>query len=149
MAENSSDINKKNPSKGKTFQLIAKEVLEREFGIEFESEVKMDIGNPSKGHKYDLATSDRKVVVECKCYSWTKSGNVPSAKLGFLNEAAFYLSFLPANVTKIIVIKKDYHEKKKLTLAQYYFSRYKHLLQNIQILEIDETLRKISWEAVE
>ncbi|MBR3621310.1 MAG: hypothetical protein IKN56_07345, partial [Clostridia bacterium] len=56
-----------------------------------------------KEHKFDLVSADGSIAVECKRYTWTETGNVPSAKMGFCNEAAFYLSFLPDNVDKYIV----------------------------------------------
>lgn len=76
-------------------------------------------------------------VVECKCYTWTESGNVPSAKMGFTNEAAFYLSFLPDSVEKIIVMAKSTHPRRGETLAEYYFRTYRHLLGKIKVMEFD------------
>ena len=37
------------------------------------------------------------------------TGNVPSAKIGFANEAAFYLSFLPNSFEKYIVMLHATH----------------------------------------
>ena len=57
-------------------------------------EKKIPIGDPAKDHKFDIVSGDNSIAIECKCYTWTVTGNVPSAKMGFTNEAAFYLSFL-------------------------------------------------------
>lgn len=62
---------------------------------------------------------------------------MPSAKMGFTNEAAFYLSFLPDTYTKYIVMLYSYHEKRGETLAEYYYRRYQHLLGDIKVAEYD------------
>ena len=54
-----------------------------------------------------------------------------------MNEAAFYLSFLPEAIEKNIVIRKSVHPRRKETLAEYYFRTYRHLLGKIGILEYD------------
>ena len=99
--------NSENPKVGKKFQLTVKEWFEKSLNCEFEIERKIAIGNPTKLHSFDIANKEGTVVVECKCYTWTETGNVPSAKMGFTNEAAFYLSFLPAEVDKYFKEIKD------------------------------------------
>jgi hypothetical protein len=89
------DANSLNTSKGRKFQLLAAEVLSSHFGVEFFLDHPLPIGDPARPHGFDLVSSDLLVIGECKSYSWTESGNVPSAKMGFVNEATFYLSFLP------------------------------------------------------
>ena len=90
-----------------------------------------------EGHSFDIANKEGTVVVECKCYTWTETGNVPSAKMGFTNEAAFYLSFLSDEVDKSIVMLRATHPKRTETLAEYYFRTNRHLLGKIKILEFD------------
>lgn len=46
-------------------------------------------------------------MAECKCYMWTDSGNVPSAKLMGLDEAVFYFGFLPSGTKKLLCMKKQ------------------------------------------
>ena len=106
--------NSDNPKIGAVFQKEVKDYFEKEYGQGFELEKKIPIGkgNP-KNHKFDIVNMDKQIVIECKCYTWTVTGNVPSAKLGFTNEAAFYLSFLPASFKKYIVMLNSHHEKKK------------------------------------
>lgn len=70
----------------------------------FEMEKKLAIGNPPKGHKFDIVSEDAHIAIECKRYTWTEGGNVPSAKMGTMNEAVFYLSFLPDTYDKYIVM---------------------------------------------
>ena len=129
--------NSENPRVGKRFQLAVKEWFEAARNVQYEWEKPVPIGNPAKLHKFDLAESTGMTVVECKCYTWTESGNVPSAKMGFTNEAAFYLSFLPDTVEKIIVMSKSTHPRRGETLAEYYFRTYRHLLGNIKVMEFD------------
>jgi len=61
-----------------------------------------------------------------------------------LNEAVFYMSYLPKDTIKIIAIKKSTHSRRKETLAEYYLRTYNHLLKGIKIFEIDCDLKKIN-----
>ncbi len=138
--------NKDNPAKGKKFQELASRLLGEHYDVVFKTDSPIAIGHPTKEHKFDLVSNDGKYVGECKNYSWTETGNVPSAKMGFCNEAAFYLSFLPNNITRFIVMRKDIHTKKNETLAEYYYRINMHLLENVFVIEIDmatEIIRKI------
>ena len=58
--------------------------------------------------------------------------------MGFLNQAAFYMFFLPDSTTKILVMKKSVHPKRKETLMDYYDRTYRHLIKDIWLFEIDE-----------
>ena len=81
------NTNSENPRIGREFQDLVQSIVEKRYCIPFEQEATIPIGKPPKKHKYDLASIDRSIVVECKCYTWTDSGNVPSAKLMGMNEA--------------------------------------------------------------
>ncbi len=129
--------NSDNPKNGAEFQRAVQEFLIRNNSEGFELEKAIKIGKPAKNHKFDIVNSDKQIVIECKRYTWTESGNVPSAKMGFLNEAAFYLSFLPDTYKRIIVILRSYHPKRKESLAEYYFRTYRHLLGTIIVAEFD------------
>ena len=100
------NTNSENPHVGRQFQELVKTVLEDAYCTAFEQEASIPIGKPAKDHKYDLANRDRSIVAECKCYTWTDSGNVPSAKLMGLDEAVFYFGFLPQGTKKILCMKK-------------------------------------------
>ena len=138
-------INSENPTAGKLFQEAVLKSMERWFGVRLIPEKAIAIGEPPKAHRFDGVSDDNKIVVECKCYTWTEAGNVPSAKLMGLDEAVFYMSFLSECVTKIICIKKSYRSDKKETLAQYYCRLKGHLLRDVQIYEMDDmgTLTRI------
>jgi hypothetical protein len=133
------NTNDQNPRVGKEFQKMVCGLIEKETGSHFEMEVALPIGNPPKLHKFDCVSPDKKTVVECKCYTWTDTGNVPSAKLMGLNEAVFYMSYLEPGVQKILAVKKAVYPGKKETLAEYYNRIDGHLLGGITLLEIGES----------
>ena len=122
---------------GAEFQVQVRNWFQKQFGSVFELEVKMPIGSPAKVHKFDVANVDRKIVIECKRYTWTETGNVPSAKIRATNEAAFFLSFLPDDYDKYIVMLHSHHKKKHESLAEYYFRTYNHLVGRIKVAEYD------------
>ena len=127
--------NSDNPRNGAMFQRQVRDWFEKQYGTRFELEVKIPIGKPAKDHKFDIVNLDKKIAVECKRYTWTETGNVPSAKMGFTNEAAFYLSFLPETYEKYIVMLYSFHEKRKESLAEYYYRTNKHLIGNTKVAE--------------
>lgn len=131
--------NSDNPIKGKEFQEQVLRWFEKHYNRTFELEKSIPIGNPPKGHKFDILDKTGAIAIECKRYTWTETGNVPSAKMGFTNEAAFYLTFLPNNYEKYIVMVKAKHPNpdRKETLAEYYYRINKHLLENIKVAEYD------------
>ena len=124
--------------KGDDFRDLAKNALEKELKTTLESEQKLFIGNPGKEHAFDLASKDHSIVIECKNYTWTKTGRVPSAKISTINEAVLYFSFLDENVQKILCLMKSEHPGRKETLAEYYGNTYKHLLRDVIIYEVSK-----------
>ena len=135
--------NSDNPKHGADFQKAVRQYLINTYGQGYELEKKLPIGQPPKEHKFDIVNMDRQVVIECKRYTWTATGNVPSAKMGLTNEAAFYLSFLPDSYKKYIVMLRSYHEKRNESLAEYYFRTNRHLLGKVIIAEFDPASREM------
>ena len=129
--------NSENPRRGKEFQALAASILSEYWGVQFEMEVSFPIGDPPKKHRFDLASQDRTYVGESKNYTWTVSGNMPSAKMAFVNEAVFYLSHLPSGINRFVVMPRDIRPKNGEPLADYYHRTYRHLLGGVQIVEID------------
>ena len=123
--------NSDNPKYGALFQKQVMKWFQDHFEKSFELDKKIPIGNPPKEHKFDIVDLTGTIAIECKRYTWTETGNVPSAKMGFTNEAAFYLSLLPNNYDKYIVMLKARHAKRTESLAEYYYRMNKHLLGNI------------------
>ena len=131
------NLNSDNPGVGAYFQRKVADWFRYEYQKGFVIEKKIPIGNPPKDHKFDIVAEDGSFAIECKCYTWTVTGNVPSAKMGFTNEAAFYLSFLPDTYEKYIVMLKATHKKREETLAEYYYRTYKHLIGKTKVAEYD------------
>ena len=113
-------------------------LMQNHFKIDFMLEEPIPIGNPPKLHRFDCVSTDKNIVVECKHYTWTSTGNIPSAKMMGLNEAVFYMSYLPSTTRKIIAIYKDTTAKKIESFAEYYCRINGHLLSGIEIVEIDD-----------
>ncbi|MBQ9870991.1 MAG: hypothetical protein IJM27_03590 [Eubacterium sp.] len=144
--------NSDNPKKGAFFQKKVCEWFQKEYNKPFVLEKKIPIGNPAKDHKFDIVDVAGTLAVECKSYTWTETGNVPSAKMGFTNEAAFYLGFLPNSFTKYIVMVRSTHPKRRESLAEYYYRTYRHLLKGITVAEFDlemETLQVIGQSNID
>ena len=124
---------------------------QKHYQKEFVLEKKIGIGDPKKDHKFDIVDELDTIAIECKRFTWTETGNIPSAKIRTTNEAAFYLSFLPDSYEKYIVMFKSTHPKKQETLAEYYYRTNHHLLGKIKIAEYDpntDVMRIISINEV-
>ena len=132
-----------NKKKGDVFRDLSIPIREKELNTILKPEVEIPIGDPPTEHAFNLANEDKSIVIECKDYSWTKAGNVPSAKVSTINEAVLYFSFLDANVRKILCLKKSVHIKKQGSFAEYYVRTYGHLLRDITVYEIDESTQEI------
>ena len=135
--------NSDNPRIGKEFQTLAANILSDYWKVPFNLEVSFSIGDPPKLHKFDLASSDGKYVGEAKNYSWTETGNMPSAKMAFVNQAVLFLSYLPASKIRFIVMRRDIRQATNEALVDYYYRTYQHLLKNILLVEIDTMSRNV------
>ena len=113
------------------------------FGVRLLLDHALPIGEPPKLHKFDFATDAGSHVGEAKYYTWTETGNAPSAKLGFLNQAVFYLSFLPDASTRFIVMRKDHHPKRRESLAEYWYRIDRHLFGGVRVFEIEDDTDKV------
>ena len=107
----------------------------------FELEKQILIGNSEadikRYHKFDIISETDMIAVECKRYTWTTTGNVPSAKIRSINEDVLHLILLQGGYTKYIVMLKSHHPKQKESLAEYYHRMNSHLLGNIKVAEYD------------
>lgn len=96
------------------------------------------IGKEKKGHSFDLGNKKQRIIVECKSHKWTKGDNVPSAKLTVWNEAMYYFLSSPQRYRKIFFILRDFSNKRKETLAEYYLRTYSHLIpDDVEFWEYD------------
>ena len=99
--------NSDNPKVGKDFQRKVLSIAQKTFNMPFDEEKVVLVGNPPKEHRFDVVSADGDIIIECKCYTWTNGGNVPSAKMSTLNEAVLYLRSVNYNARKILAMKKD------------------------------------------
>ena len=141
--------NSDNLRRGREFQELGASVLSDYWSVPLDLEVPIPIGNPPKQHKFDMASRDKRIVGEAKCFTWTEAGNIPSAKMGFVNQAVFYLSHLPANTTRFVVMPRDIRPRTGEALADYYYRTYHHLLAGAQIIELDAATRGVRMTAGE
>lgn len=131
------NTNSENPKVGRMFEEKVKHVAESIFAVPF-SEKSVDIGNPARPHKFDLVSMDESIIIECKCYTWTDGGNVPSAKLATLDEAVLYMRSISHPARKIIALKYSKNEKRNQTLAEYFCQKRGNLLEDISVWEIGD-----------
>ena len=140
--------NSANPRLGKEFQDFVQGLAKKKFKTKFIQEHIVHIGLPPKAHKFDLVSEDGTVIIECKRYTWTKSGNVPSAKMAVLDEAILYMRSVPYYARKIIAMIEahDPTGKRKESLAEYFVDKHGHLLADIEIWEVslDGKMKKVS-----
>lgn len=132
------NANSDNPRVGRDFQRKVLDIAKDRFKMAFVEEKAVLIGNPPKEHRFDVVSVDGSIIIECKCYTWTNGGNVPSAKMSTLNEAVLYMRSIRTGAKKILALKKDIRVKNKESLAQYYCRTYGHLLYDIEVWEIDD-----------
>lgn len=132
------NTNSENPGVGKKFQNRVLSIARERFGTNFIEEHPIQVGKPAKNHRFDVVSEDNKIVIECKCYTWTNGNNVPIAKMATLNAAVLYMLWLPEDTHKIFAMKKDVRHRTSETLAGYYCRTHGHLLGDIEVWEIDE-----------
>jgi len=130
---------KSNSHVGREFEIKCQKLLARK-GMSLTLGLQIQIGiNGKKPHKFDLGSETGKVLVECKAHTWTKTGNVPSAKMTEWNEAMYYFHSAPKDYEKILFVQRDFNPKKQETLAQYYLRTNGHLIpKDVQLWEYDE-----------
>lgn len=133
-----------NVEKGKIFQNYCQKILKAEFGRDIESEVRFTLTD-GRSHKFDLATSDRAIVAECKAYTWTSGGNIPSAKITHLKESVDYLNNLPPSIKALLLIKRDPHPVRRETIGSYFVRLNKEILKNVNVIEVSETKNEIEY----
>jgi hypothetical protein len=123
---------------GRRFQQVAIKALGVLVGVEFEDEVEISIGTPRKPHKFDLASADRRYVAECKAFTFTRTGNIPAAKLTTLKEAATYLLHLPDETKRFIVMKRSIRPTHPESLVEYFVRLHSNLLGDICVVEVSD-----------
>jgi hypothetical protein len=110
------------------FQEIARRFFEQQAGCRIVEEVPIEL--PSGPHRFDLASLDKSVVIECKSYTWLKSGKRPSAKWEAAQRTCGLLSETTAT-RKILVFQDDMAKGK--SLAQEFVRLNQSLVRGIQV----------------
>lgn len=91
-----------------------------------------------KNKVFDLGSDQPPILVECKSYTWTESGNSPSAKIRGMNEAMLVFSVAPPEYRKILFLLKHAHQRSGITLAAHYIKNQGHLIgPGVEIWEFD------------
>jgi len=131
---------KSNAQVGKDFEDAAQKFFfEQGLKLALNLKIPVGIGLMKKDHAFDLGCQKQQVIVECKSHKWTSGNNVPSAKLTVWNEAMYYFVTSPKNYRKIMFVLRDFSEKRKETLAEYYLRTYSHLVpQDVEFWEFNE-----------
>jgi hypothetical protein len=76
--------------------------------------------------------------VECKSYTWTATGNSPSAKIRGMNEVMLLFSVAPPHYRKILFVLKHLHLRSKTSLAAHYVKNQAHLIgPGVEVWEFD------------
>jgi len=118
-----------NAPKWRIFENNVRKILENYFKTKFPADGFVNINGKSK--RFDFIDLKNKIVGDAKFYSFTKSGNRPSAKFSTLNEYVWLLQKLPNSWKKFIVIGKD------KSLVKKYVKEYKPWLENVAIFYSD------------
>lgn len=118
---------------------------------EYEAEVSINRVH-RKMRKFDWGNES--VLVECKAYDWTASGNNPSAKLTTANEAMLYFVGAPESHRKMLFLAATGRRsgRRAETLGEYYVRTYAHLIpDDVEVHELnpDSLSARQLWPAAE
>lgn len=101
--------------------------------LDNQKQKKVKIGiNSKKDHAFDFGNDN--ILIECKSQTWTKSGNVPSAKIKNWSDAMFSFYLSPEKYIKLFFVEKSYNQKNDKTLLEYFIEHYSYLIPEDVIL---------------
>jgi len=114
------------------FELIATNALQKELGCILTHE-KISINGFVKD--FDMVNIDKCIVADAKNYTWTDSGNTPSAKISTLNEYVWLFQSLEKyqkrKWRKILVMGEK-------SFAEWYSKKHDPLLGDVEIYYCDQ-----------
>ena len=121
---------------GRDFETAAQEFFRKE-GVSLQRGYSVPIGvSGKKERQFDLGSNNPPILVECKSHKWTTGGNVPSAKMTVWNEAMYFFHLAPKGFHKVLFVLRDFNERRRESLAEYYVRIYGHLIpDDVEILE--------------
>lgn len=91
------------PRDWQAFQTRAELHFETLLGLTLAEQVERSLPD-GQVHRFDLGSEEGSVLIECKSYTWTKSGNEPAAKLNHAKTDALTLKASTAK-RKILVFR--------------------------------------------
>jgi hypothetical protein len=132
-----------NSHAGREFEEAA-HLFWKETGIALERNFSVSIGYSDKRpHKFDLGSAQPPILVECKSFTWTETGNSPSAKIRGMNEVMLLFSVTPPEYRKILFVLKHVHATRGISLAKHYMDTQGHLIApNVEVWEFDVLSKK-------
>jgi hypothetical protein len=113
------------------FQTTARLYFESLLGVPLAEQVEQQLPD-GQSHHFDLGSNDASILIECKSYTWTKSGNEPAAKL---NNAKTDAHLLKASVAKrkLLVFEDDLRPKTRKSLAELFARRNHTWLADVEV----------------
>ena len=127
-----------NAAVGREFEEAARIFFHSE-GIDLDRNFVVPVGYKlRKNKRFDLGSASLRILVECKSYTWTVSGNSPRAKIRGMNEAMLLFSVAPREYRKILFVLKHLHPHSKVSLISHYIRNNGHLVSpGVEIWEFD------------
>ncbi|MBN9145697.1 MULTISPECIES: hypothetical protein [unclassified Novosphingobium] len=127
-----------NAHAGRDFECSVQAFLSGQ-GVHLEHNFSVPVGHVhKKGHRFDLGGASPPILVECKSYNWTETGNSPSAKLRSLNEAMLYFMLAPTHYRKLLVMQTSKHSNRQESLGAYYVRTQGHLIPpDVEVWELN------------
>jgi hypothetical protein len=91
--------------------------------------------------KFDAATKEHDIVVECKAMVYTETGNNPAAKISSMREACNDLRSIPGDVERFLILMHAPHPTKphRETLGRYFVRLNMRHLEGVTVLELPES----------
>ena len=113
------------------FQTLAKAHFEGLLGIPLVEQLEQHLPD-GQNHRFDLASQDGSILIECKSYTWTRAGNEPAAKL---NQAKTDAQILKASTAKrkLLVFEDDLHPTSRKSLAELFARRNRAWLGDVEV----------------
>lgn len=136
ISDKSADMNhqridaESNTHAGNDFETRAQTALEARLGCDLQMPLTLAIGfdGVRKNHRFDLGSHAEQIIVECKSHRWTRSGNMPSAKLTVWREALYYFYLSDNSYRKILLVLRDIRTTNNETLADYFVRLNLHVI---------------------
>jgi hypothetical protein len=116
------------------FEKRARSFFESELRVALLEQMPLPLAT-GETHKFDLTSSDERIVIECKSHTWTQSGNYPSAKVTDAQRSVELLHKSTAD-RKIIVFQDDVCPRG--SLVEVFVRRNRPLLAGIEVWRLLE-----------